>query len=169
MVLDLDPGHDKKELDKAVGGLPKTALRASTPRGGEHLYYELYEDEKVSASASKITPHVDVRSFHSYVLLPPSRTKDGVYEWIEQGKPAYRTDEMLRVANIRKEKHEDRDNWLIEPDQEENINAAIDWLKNEAEIATMGEALQRPPVSDKTEILVVATELRTQLGVLLID
>ena len=97
VVLDLDPGHDLRELEDAVGSLPDTLLRARTPRGGTHLYYALAEGEVVAASASKLAPHVDVRSFHSYVLLPPSRTKDGTYTWESQGKPAHRTDEMGKV------------------------------------------------------------------------
>lgn len=138
MVLDLDPGHDLKELDRNVGGLPPTQLRQRTPRGGEHLFYALDPGEIVSPSASKVAPRVDVRSFHSYVLLSPSRTGDGAYTWEGEGKPAHRTDEMVRVANSHREKHEDRDTWLIEPDLDENIAAAIEWLKGPAKIAIEG-------------------------------
>ncbi len=103
MVIDLDPGHDLKELEKNVGPLPDSKLRSQTPRGGEHIFFTLVRGELVSPSSSKLAPHVDVRSFHSYVLLPPSRTRDGAYTWESQGKPAHRTDEMVRVANAARE------------------------------------------------------------------
>lgn len=139
MVLDLDPGHSVAEIEKAVGPLPKTKLVQRSPRGGTHLFFALDEGEIVSPSASKLARHVDVRSFNSYVLLAPSRTKDGAYSWESEGKPAYRTDEMVRVANAYREKHEDRDNWIIEPDLPENVAAAIEWLALEAKPAVEGQ------------------------------
>ncbi len=99
MVLDLDPGHSMEELEKNVGPVPVTQLRARTPREGKHLYLAIGEREVVAPSASKLAPHVDVRSFHSYVLLPPSATADGAYAWEDERKPAYRTDEILRLDN----------------------------------------------------------------------
>lgn len=138
MVLDLDPGHDLEELERNTNGLPDTQLIASTPRGGKHLYFALDEKEIVSPSTSKMANHVDVRSFNSYVLLAPSVTKDGTYTWEGEGKPAFRTDEMVRLANTYREKHDDRDTWLIEPDMPENIEAAIRWLRNDARIAIEG-------------------------------
>ena len=141
MVVDGDPGHDMDELHKNLGpeGLPDTPLYSRTPRGGWHRFYGLGEGEIVSPSASKLAKHVDVRSFNSYVLLPPSRTGDGEYEWEEEGKPHYRTDEMVRLSNSAREKHEDRNNWLIEADLPENVELAIEWLKTEAKIAIDGQ------------------------------
>lgn len=138
MVLDLDPGADRQTLEGNVGGLPSTLLRARTPRGGEHLFYALAEGERVAPSAGKVAPHVDVRSFHSYVLLAPSRTADGAYTWESNGKPAYRTDEMVRVASVAREKSRDRDTWIIQPDLPENISLAIEWLKRDAKVAIEG-------------------------------
>lgn len=139
MVLDLDPGHDIKELERNVGKIPKTNLSASTPRGGRHLFLEIGRGDIVAPSSSKLAPHVDVRSFHSYVLLAPSRTIDGVYAWEKEGKPAFRTDEIFRVCNVGREKHEDRDNWIIGSDLEENVLSAIKWLETEARIAVEGQ------------------------------
>lgn len=139
MVIDLDPGHDLKELEKNVGPLPKTLLQASTPRGGRHLFFALAPGELVANSASKLANAVDVRSFHGYVLVAPSRTADGAYTWEGEGKPAYRTDEMVRLANIAKEKSKDRDNWLIEADLPENVAGAVNWLKTQAKVAVQGQ------------------------------
>ena len=71
MVLDLDPGHNIKELEKNVGPLPKTKLQARTPRGGRHLFYSLDNDKYVSPSTNKLADHVDVRSFNpmSFCIL----------------------------------------------------------------------------------------------------
>lgn len=140
MALDFDPGHSKEDLRKALGGaLEETALRQRTPRGGEHWFYEIASDEVVSPSSSKLAPHVDVRSFHSYVLLAPSKTSDGVYTWESEGKPSFRSDEMVRLSNIAREKHKNRDEWIIEPDLPENIAAAEAWLATEAKIAIEGQ------------------------------
>ena len=138
MVIDLDPGHDIGELEKNIGDLPKTKLHARTPRGGKHLFYELAEGETVPLSASKLAKHVDVRSFHSYVLLEPSRTADGDYLWEGEGKPAYRSDAMKEKACEVKERVSGWDDWLIEPDIPENVALAINWLKNDAKIAIEG-------------------------------
>ena len=139
MVLDLDPGHSMEELEKNVGKIPDTSLIAHTPRGGKHLFFTIGKDEKVAASASKLAQHVDVRSFNSYVLLAPSRTSDGGYQWASEGVPAHRSDEMVRLSNAAKDKSADHDNWLIKPDLEENVTAATDWLKHDAKIAIDGQ------------------------------
>ncbi len=139
MVFDLDPGHSMKELDENVGPIPETGLTSKTPRGGEHLYFSIGDGETVKMSASQIAPNVDVRSFNSYVLLPPSQTADGGYEWTGRDSPAFRSDEMLRVCNSAKEKSKDRDTWLIEPDLPENTASAIEWLKTKAKIAVKGQ------------------------------
>ena len=139
MVLDLDPGHNMKELETNVGKLPETSLLARTPRGGQHLYFALADGEIVALSASRLAPHVDVRSFHSYVLLPPSSTKDGAYTWESEGKPAFRSGELLRLANAGREKHKDHDTWIIEADLPENIRAAVGWLQTTAKVAVEGQ------------------------------
>lgn len=138
MVLDMDPGHDKAELTEKLGGLPDTLMRARTPRGGEHWFYALAPGEIVSPSASKLAQHVDVRSHNSYVLLPPSRTVAGEYQWISEGTPKYRTDEMVRLSNSHREKHAERHNWIIEQDLPGNVEKAIAYLRTKAAIATEG-------------------------------
>ena len=139
MVLDLDPGHDMKELEANVGHIPETALYQTTPRGGSHLFYEIGSHETVAPSASKLSPNVDVRSHNSYVLLHPSVTEAGTYEWAGSGEPSYRTDEMVRVAGAHREKNEERDVWLIAPDLPENIKLAEQWLKYSAKHSVEGQ------------------------------
>jgi hypothetical protein len=143
MVLDLDPGHSMKELEKNVGPVPQTDLRSETPRGGEHLFFELAQNEVVAPSASKLAPHVDVRSHNSYVLLAPSVTSSGSYRWtggnLADGKPAYRTDELVRFSNTAKDKHESRHTWIIEPNLPENVETAKHWLRHVAKPAIEGQ------------------------------
>lgn len=138
MVVDFDPGHDRRELEKAVGKLPPTKLIQETPRGGYHEFYALREGEVCSNSASKLADNIDIRGFHGYVLLAPSATPDGHYQWQSEGKPAFRSEELLRCANAHRDKHEDRDNWIIDQDLPENIERAIKWLKHDARIAIEG-------------------------------
>ena len=147
VVVDLDVGHDRSELENAVGGeLPPTALVQNTPRGGEHLFYSKGRDEVIPPSVSKVAPKVDVRSHHSYVLLAPSKTIDGVYTWegatngeTPNAIPAHRPQGLVDacVRSIR-EKSEDHDVWLIDPDLEENVAIAVGYLKTEAKIAIEG-------------------------------
>ena len=142
VVIDIDPGANTSDLD--ILGLPETELIAKTPRGGEHRFYRLQPDEIVSPSASKIAKHVDVRSFNSYVLLAPSSTDDGNYEWKgfahwSEIKVPFRSDEFVRVANSHRAKDPERDNWVIEPDQPEHVQLAIAWLMGDAKIAIEGQ------------------------------
>jgi hypothetical protein len=143
MVIDHDthkPHYDPGALKRNIPDLKPTKLRARTPRGGLHEYYALAEGEIVPNSADgKLAPAVDVRSFHGYVLLPPSRTADGAYEWLDEGKPAHRSDELRRIASTARDKSADRDNWLIEPDLPENVKACERWLKDKAKISVEGQ------------------------------
>lgn len=138
VVIDLDPGHDWAQLEKNIGKLPETGLVQNTPRGGQHLFFAKDREELIPASASKVADHVDVRSHHSYVLLAPSRTKDGEYTWLKEGRPAYRTDKFLEAAQAYRERSDNYDTWIIEPDIEENIALATKWLKNDSQIAVEG-------------------------------
>ena len=141
LVLDLDPGHDPAALAAALGGrVPETGLRARTPRGGTHLFYRLEPgDPPVPPSASRIAEKVDVRSHHSYVLLAPSATDAGEYRWESEGKPAPRSPALLAAASAAREKHADRDHWLIDADLPENIEAYARWLRTEARAAVQGQ------------------------------
>ena len=47
MVYDLDPGYDWNELEDNVGKIPDTHLISQTPRGGEHLFFQLLFDGRV--------------------------------------------------------------------------------------------------------------------------
>jgi hypothetical protein len=135
MVIDLDPGADQAALEQALD-MPTTHLRAKTPRG-DHLYFEIGEEEKVGPSAGKLAPHVDVRAHNSYVLLPGSSTADGEYEWAEEGKPAFRSADMLRKAGKQREKASEVR--IIDGDMPEHVAMAITWLEKVAKKSIEGQ------------------------------
>ena len=139
LVLDFDPGSSPEDVEARMGApLPDTALVAATPRGGEHWYYALDPGELVASSASRVGDHVDVRAFHGYVLLPPSATGDGTYEWVEEGRPARRPDALIALANRARSRSDRRDEWTIEPDLAENVALATRWLREQAKPAVEG-------------------------------
>ena len=143
VVIDFDPNSWPGDLDTFK--LPEATLIAKTPRGGEHWFYRLQPGEVVSPSASKIAPHIDVRSFNSYVLLPPSNTNDGSYTWdmtftkLSEVDIPFRTDEFVRAANSHRDKDPERNNWIIDPDLPENVDLAVTWLKTDAKVAIEGQ------------------------------
>src|SRR3990167_6791247 len=140
LVLDYDPGSSAAEVEASLGEPPPvTHLSARTPRGGRHDYYLLPRGcVPFANSASKVAPNLDVRSFHGYVLLPPSLTANGIYEWIEEGKPALASEAMLAACRAAREKDPLRDEWLIEPDLFENVERAVAWLRGKARLAIEG-------------------------------
>jgi putative DNA primase/helicase len=77
VVIDVDPQHGGTEDPS----WPQT-LTATTPSGGVHRYYAV-EGAAVRNSASALAPGVDVRGDGGYVVAPPSRTADGVWQWLE--------------------------------------------------------------------------------------
>lgn len=84
VVIDVDRknGHDGelvlKELETELGALPIT-LRADTPTGGYHLYFEC--EAELQNSVSKLGKGVDIRATGGYVACPPSEVKTGKYTW----------------------------------------------------------------------------------------
>lgn len=140
LIYDLDPGSSIKKLNETLNGnLPKTELESKTPRDGQHLFYKIDNTDIIPSSASKVAPHVDIRSDNGYVLLPPSTTEAGAYIWVKQGEAAYRTDAMVRTSYTGRTKSEDHDKWIIEQDIPENVKLAIEWITTEAKIAIQGE------------------------------
>jgi hypothetical protein len=137
-VVDFDPGSDMAQVKRDLQ-LPNTEMRQRTPRGGIHLFYAIGEEDRVANSVSKVAHKTDIRGLNGYVLLAPSRTGDGVYDWEAEGRATFRTDDMLRSFNVAREKHQDRDSWLIEPDLPANVEAATKWLREDAKVAVQGQ------------------------------
>lgn len=147
LLVDTDPGHDMDELNRAVEGLPATALMSSTPRDGKHRFYALAEGEGAPPSVGKLAPHVDIRCDNSYALLPPSATADGEYAWDcdpdDLPTPAFRSDALLKACGERRVRGKAQEEWLIRPDAPANIEAAIKWLQEVAKPSVEGEGGDR--------------------------
>lgn len=133
-----DPGYSSEALKEAIGDYDYTKFVVHTPRGGPHYHYGIMPGQTIHPSVSKISPHVDVRSFNSYCLFAPSRTADGNYTWdvdpsdMPELRPPYRSDEFAKVASSVRKRHEDYDTWNIKPDHPKNVALAINWLEEEA-------------------------------------
>jgi hypothetical protein len=89
VTLDVDgeEGADSlSELEHEHGLLPCTTSVA-TPRGGEHYHFR-WPGVRIKTTNGVIAPGLDVKGDGGYVLMPPSRTSHGVYEWDEHSRPA---------------------------------------------------------------------------------
>jgi bifunctional DNA primase/polymerase-like protein len=88
-VLDVDPRHDGKgSLDKLIAGhgpLPRTVV-SITPGGGWHVYFRGTRP-RISISAGRLGPGLDVRTSRGYIVLPPSIRRDGAYRWAKGRGP----------------------------------------------------------------------------------
>jgi putative DNA primase/helicase len=96
-VVDLDPhgesaAETEARLIAAVGPLPP-GPRAVTQSGGLHLYFRLPEGEAdLPKNSAKRLDNIDWRGDGGYVIVPPSRMRNGAeYRWVispeEQGYP----------------------------------------------------------------------------------
>jgi len=100
-VLDVDVRDGKLGEDslaalvKEHGPLPDT-VEAITASGGRHLYFRHPRGQvRVPNSASKLGADLDIRGDGGYVILPPSRTPAGQYQWEGSSDP----DEGVRAAS----------------------------------------------------------------------
>jgi hypothetical protein len=98
--LDIDTKNGKDgfatlaTLEAKHGPLPET-LTARTPSGGLHKHFD---GPVVGNSASKIGPGLDIRSGNGYLVMPPSRTAAGVYEWVSRAPIAKATPWLIDAA-----------------------------------------------------------------------
>lgn len=77
--------------------LPET-YEVTTPRGGEHWYYRLPAGVEVPCSASRLAPHVDVRSTGGYVVAAGSVLKNGCYVVEDDRVPAPAPDWLVAAC-----------------------------------------------------------------------
>jgi hypothetical protein len=101
-VLDIDlykpdAGSSLRRLTAMVGELDETAV-ALTPRGGVHYWFAVAEADSRHLSSgytSRLPINGEIVRFsgidmkcggRSYIVAPPSITKDGAYTWRREGK-----------------------------------------------------------------------------------
>jgi hypothetical protein len=81
MRPDLDGQSSLALLEAELGRLPLTR-RATTPSGGEHVYFKAPgEDVEIRNSAGKVGVGIDIRADGGYVIAPPSVYGGKVYAW----------------------------------------------------------------------------------------
>lgn len=133
--LDIKPGIDGiKEFDKICqeNGIENwlfefETFMTRTPRGGYHLYFKTPHP---CANKNNFPDGIDVRGAVGYVVGPGSENTDGVWEVIDESAPIMDIPEFLLhyllAPGIKDPNH---DIPLIELDQSENIEQAIEWLR----------------------------------------
>lgn len=103
-VVDIDgaPGEAAWEVLMLCEHCPDTR-EARTPRGGRHLTFTGQLPPTAWRTNSKrcLGECIDTRGAGSYVVLPPSRTEDGEYRWLNDLAPAPVPDWMVEKTKRR--------------------------------------------------------------------
>lgn len=82
-VVDFDKYDPKYDEQATLQYFPDSIITpsATTPRGGEHLYFAYPEGQEFTIKARSL-PGTDYRANHGYVVAPPSVNGDGrPYQW----------------------------------------------------------------------------------------
>lgn len=130
IVIDIDikPGKDGyNEYMQLVGADGWNTLTVRTPSGGYHLYFEGQD-----CSNAPISPSVDVRSHHGYVVAPGSvtdfiegRQSAGTYEVVRDMEPAWVPHLVERLTTP---SYSRRDVGVSAEDTDAKVQAAINYL-----------------------------------------
>jgi len=84
-VIDLDVKEEGPENWAELAstkGIDDNTVTCLTGGGGQHLYYRMPQDIKISCSIRKLGPGIDVRAEGGYVVVPPSIHPNGnSYFW----------------------------------------------------------------------------------------
>jgi putative DNA primase/helicase len=109
LVLDVDGPEGQESLGRLqekYGPLPET-LTQRTGGGGYQYVFRYPDGEKISNSASKIAPKIDVRGEGGYVAAPPSIHPSGrAYEWLNDDEPAEAQIWLIELARAEIQKSE---------------------------------------------------------------
>lgn len=83
LVIDIDPVNGESnpwcsEIEQQAELM--TGAATVTPRRGNHFWFSA-GGRDLRNTASKIAPGVDTRANGGYVIVPPSETAEGIYQW----------------------------------------------------------------------------------------
>lgn len=91
-VVDVDPRNGGQTPD----WVPDT-WTAETPTGGEHFWLRVERPVRTRVLA----PGVDLKAEGGYVLVPPSRRREGEYRWTHDADPAWVSADTLEDLGLR--------------------------------------------------------------------
>ena len=103
LVLDADGPEGLAEL-RTLAPLPPT-LVAQTPRGGLHVFFRLPDGVEIRSNnatrSQKGGGGLDIKGAGGYVVLSPSRTRQGSYQWVTSHAPAVAPQRVLDYCEAR--------------------------------------------------------------------
>ncbi|MGH7225687.1 MAG: bifunctional DNA primase/polymerase [Gemmataceae bacterium] len=127
-----------RELDDLQGKVLSPTKMARTPSGGIHRFYR----GTLATTAGKLGKYLDTRGIGSanggYVLLSPSRTLKGEYQWINESKLAPLDAWVVEACGEGTDDDPASQEPLVELDLPGNIEWARHWLANDALISRQG-------------------------------
>ena len=103
-VLDVDPRHGGNEslisLAEAYGGLPPT-FTVRTPSGGLHFYWRWVAGcERITNTAGKLGPGLDIRAEGGMVLVPPTPGYEVLQGGIVSDAPTWLLALLMPAAKV---------------------------------------------------------------------
>lgn len=133
VVVDIDNkavrGSDTwAELEELHGGAGPT-FTVETPTGGFHLYFR---GPDVPLSAGKLGPGLDIRSKGGYVVGPGSKIDGRPYVVVDKSDIAEAPEWLIRLCGQKKERDKNADVPAVEPDREDAVALAREYLKTAA-------------------------------------
>ncbi len=119
-------------LELVHGELPETCT-VETPSGGWHHYFSLPGDTIVPSSAGRVGLGIDVRAEYGYVLAPGSTIGKGEYAWKPHRALAEAPAWLIELAGRPRDRADNCDEWLVEPDLVHNIKRAENFARTTEE------------------------------------
>jgi putative DNA primase/helicase len=100
VVIDCDVKHDKNGIESwrdllIEHGFKDDTIIQLTPSGGEHFVFGSNGHGTIRNSTSKLGPGIDVRADGGYIVVAPSSTPEGVYQWDVAAHPSSHPVAML--------------------------------------------------------------------------
>lgn len=155
-VVDADGTIGKQTLatwEKEYGSDFLKTLRAKTPHDGEHVLFQYPADLEIRGleivnSTKKIAVGIDIRGKGGYVLVAPSRLRDGNYEWLGEGPstPILPAPDWLLQLVTRVSKPVE----IAQPQATDGNGAAIPEGQRNALLASLAGAMRRRGASPAT-------------------
>jgi hypothetical protein len=140
-VIDSDMPNGEATLQWLAdleGKILSPTKRARSPRSGVHRFYR----GRIATTVGKIGANVDTRGVGSgnggYVLLAPSRTRDGSYKWIDKAPMAAIDPWVVEACGESVDNGPAPQEPLVEQDTSDIVERARYYLTNDAPVSKQG-------------------------------